>query len=333
MEKSKIKIAVLLIFFCRPDHFSQVFEQVKRTRPSKLYLYQDGPRQGREDDVIGINQCREICSNEEIDWECEVHRMYQEKNLGCDPSEFIAQKWMFETEEMGIILEDDDIPSLSFFPFCKELLEKYKDDTRINMICGMNNTDVSEHIASDYFFTKKGSIWGWASWKRVLDTWDPSYDWLNSEKSLDKIQKQMTKKDYKIFIKNATIHRRSGKAHYESINAAAMYLSDSLNIVPKYNMISNIGISPETTHSVNDIRLLPKKVQRLMYKKLYEIEFPLVHPADIVRDFHFERSMSFSSLDRLCMRIEHIFRVLLYRGFVGVNEVIRRKKKQQHDAR
>ena len=96
MKPYKIDIAVLLLFFARPDHFEKVFKEVKKARPSKLYLYQDGPREGRPDDIEKIKACREIAEN--IDWDCEIHTNYQEKNVGCDPSEYISQKWMFETE-------------------------------------------------------------------------------------------------------------------------------------------------------------------------------------------------------------------------------------------
>jgi hypothetical protein len=89
----------------------QVFEQVRLARPRKVYLYQDGPREGRPTDVDGIRQCREIAEN--IDWECEVHRLYQERSIGCDPSGCIAQTWLFENEETGIVLEDDVVPSLN----------------------------------------------------------------------------------------------------------------------------------------------------------------------------------------------------------------------------
>lgn len=312
MYKSKIDIAVLLLFFNRPEHVKKVFEQVKIARPSRLYLFQDGAREGRDDDVRNVAECRKIVSD--IDWECEVHTNYQTKNNGCDPSEYLAQKWMFETEEMGIILEDDDVPSQSFFPFCKELLEKYKDNERINMICGMNNTGVSKHIADSYLFTKKGSIWGWASWKRVLDTWDGDYTWLNDPKKLEIMRKQMSAEEFNSYISTAREHKKSGREHYESINAAAMYIYDRLNIVPKFNMISNIGIGAETTHSVSDIRLQPRKIQNLLYMKTYDIEFPLKHPDEITRDYKFEKEMTFSRFDKFCMVVESAARSLLFQG-------------------
>ena len=325
-ETYKIDIAVLLIFFTRDQQLGQVFEAVKKARPSRLYLYQDGPRAGRSDDLEGINRCRSIVDDTQIDWDCEVHRFYQTENFGCDPSEYIAQKWMFATEEMGIVLEDDDVPSQSFFPFCKELLERYKDNTQINMICGMNNTGVSKHIEADYLFSRKGSIWGWASWRRVLDTWDEHYTWLDDEEKLRIIKKNLSKREYKNFIKVAKVHRDSGRAHYESIFAAAAAIDYRFNIVPKYNMISNIGISQETTHSVNDIRLLPKRTQKLLYMKTYDIEFPLKHPNKIKRDYKFEKKMAPSRIQLFFERIEGILRLWRYQGFKAVVAKIKKKR-------
>lgn len=290
MEKSKIDVAVLLIFFTRVDKTAAVFEQIKKARPARLYLYQDGPRPNNRDDVEKIVKCREIVEN--IDWECDIHRLYQENNFGCDPSEFIAQKWMFETETKGIILEDDDVPSQSFFPFCKELLDKYEHDDRINIICGMNNVDTIETSCS-YVFTEYGSIWGWATWKRNVDRWDPDYRWLKNEELVENLRKKFPTIDG--LIKRCREHIATGRAHYESILGAHQYLYHQVNIVPAQNMITNIGVGAETTHSTDDISKLPRAVRRLLYKKRYEIEFPLRHPEVIVEDMNFKRKF-----EKLC---------------------------------
>ena len=96
LYKSEVDVAVMLLFFTRTDLTKQAFEQIRKARPARLYLYQDGPRVGRDDDVVNIKECREAIESM-IDWECEVHRNYQEKNSGCDPSNYYAQK---ATEEM-----------------------------------------------------------------------------------------------------------------------------------------------------------------------------------------------------------------------------------------
>ena len=175
MKSALVDVPVLILFFNRPQQLSQVFEQVKKARPSRLFLYQDGARSER--DLPGIEACREIVS--QIDWECEVEQLYQEKNFGCDPSEYLSQKWAFSKVDKCIVLEDDDVPSVSFFQFCKEMLDKYEHDTRISMIAGFNPEEITQDMPSDYFFATTFSIWGWASWKRVVDQWDEFYSFLD----------------------------------------------------------------------------------------------------------------------------------------------------------
>ncbi len=310
MKESKIDIAVLMIFFARPANFEKVFKVVKEARPSKLYLYQDGTRKGRADDLSGIIKCRAIAFD--IDWNCEIHTYFQSENMGCDPSEYIAQKWMFQSEDYGIVLEDDDVPSLSFFPFCKELLIKYKDDERINMICGMNNTGVCEYTPYDYLFTTSGSICGWASWKRVVDTWDGEYSILKDPYNLLQLKSYVdTFTDGSSLIKNLKLHRNSGVPHYESVLGSSMHLNHRLNIVPSKNMISNIGISADATHSVADIRMIPGGIRRIFYMETYELEFPIKHPAYVLEDYEF-----LNRIDRIMGRGHPLIR--LYRKFLSI---------------
>ena len=194
MKNYEVDVAVLVIFFNNPERLSKVFAQVKKAKPRYLFLYQDGPREGKED-VSGILKCREIV--EAIDWECEVKKWYQEKNVGCDPSEYLSQKWAFSYVDKCIILEDDDVPSISFFRFCKELLDKYENDERIAMIAGMNHEEVTPDVPYDYFFTSNMSIWGWATWKRVVDQWDNQYSFLQSEYDV-KVLKTFMKRNCKL---------------------------------------------------------------------------------------------------------------------------------------
>lgn len=130
-----VDVPVLILFFNRPKQLQAVFEQVRKARPSRLFLYQDGPR--NEKDMPGILACREVVSH--IDWDCQVEHLYQERNYGCDPSEYISQKWAFSKVDKCVVLEDDDVPCVSFFAFCKEMLDRYESDTRITMVAGFNN--------------------------------------------------------------------------------------------------------------------------------------------------------------------------------------------------
>ena len=174
--RSDIQVAVLCIFFNRPECFAKSFAAVRRARPSKLLLWQDGPRENCPDDIEGIRRCREIAGD--IDWDCDVYTFYHEKNYGCDPSTFYSHKWAFSLVDKCIVLEDDVVPDPSFFSFCKEMLDRYENDLRINRICGMNNVP-GFSCPDSYFFSSVGAVWGWATWKRVADLWDEEYSFLN----------------------------------------------------------------------------------------------------------------------------------------------------------
>lgn len=317
-HEAKLDVAVLMIFFCRPNTFARVFEQVKNARPKRLYLYQDGPRVGHEDDMKLIMQCRNIVSDENIDWDCEVHRFYQEKNVGVDPSGYIADRWMFRTEEKGIILEDDCVPNHSFFRFCDELLEKYKNDSRVSFISGRNNAGISKELNTSYTFVGDGgSIWGWATWKRLVDTWDEQYNWLDDKEKLKTIRQNIKNQPFEMFVRNSEIRRQEGIAYFETILEAALCLNGGLYIVPKCNLIQNVGMTENAAHNVGKARLLSKRVRWLMELSAFEMHFPLNHPLEVEENKGFK---PFRSLDPhpVLSQIGFICRIIRYDGIRGI---------------
>ena len=274
----KTDIAVLLLFFNRSQTFSQVFEAVRQARPSKLLLYQDGPRDAH--DLAGIEACRKIASDEHIDWDCEVHRQYLEHNQGCDPSGYRSHQWAFSLADKVMVLEDDVVPAQSFFPFCKEMLDRYEHDERISMIAGFNIDETSPNISDSYFFTTAFSIWGWASWRRVAQRWDPTYAFVNNHEAMQKLQRiakerRLRKDMLQMFLD----HSRSGKEYFETIYWSDMLLHDTLAIMPQKNQIRNIGLMADSTHFSAELRTTPHRIRRLFTMQHLELEFPLRHPA------------------------------------------------------
>jgi len=271
----EVDVAVLLLFFNRPETFRQVFEQVRKARPSRLFLYQDGPRDER--DMAGIEACREIASH--IDWECEVHRQYLEHNQGCDPSGFRSHKWAFSLADKVIVLEDDTVPSVSFFRFCKEMLDRYENDERVMMISGFNIDEVSTDVREDYFFTSVFSIWGWASWRRVADLWDSDYSFMKDEYHIRQLKALVSQRRYRPdILRMFKDHSMSGKEFFETISWAAMLLNSGLTILPSKNLVNNVGLQSDSTHFSASLKTTPHKLRRVFTMKRMELEFPLNHP-------------------------------------------------------
>lgn len=269
-------VSVLILFFNRPEQLGQVFEQVRKARPSRLFLYQDGPRGPH--DLPGIEACRKVVAD--VDWVCEVHTLYQECNYGCDPSEFISQKWAFSLTDKCVVLEDDDVPSVSFFSFCKEMLDRYEHDTRITMVSGFNVEEQTADVDSDYFFTTNFSIWGWASWRRVVDQWDERYTWLDDPQTVADIRSLSRERGYRDdFLPMSRRHRAQGKAFYETIFWAHLLLSGGLCIVPRRNMINNLGATAGSTHFGGSLEALPRGYRRIFTMSRFELDTSsLQHP-------------------------------------------------------
>ena len=280
MKEWKVDVPVLLIFFTRSDTFEKVFEAVREARPSTLLLWQDGPRENRPDDIENINKCRKIAEN--IDWDCTVYRMYNENNIGCDPSIFYAYNWAFTYVDRCIFLEDDQVPCQSYFQFCKELLDRYENDTRISHICGYNYTEIAPDCDADYLFATSGSG-AWATWKRVADMWDGEYKFLD-----DKLATENVKIQYgalaDISLSCAERHRKTGKEFWESIIGCNCLYNNMLSIIPKKNLVSNLGLTQDSVHSNTSKKYLPKVTGNLFEMNTYDIEFPIKHPDYVIEN-------------------------------------------------
>lgn len=288
MKPYLVDVSVLLLFHARADHFGKVWAEVKKARPARLFLYQDGPRPGKGDEK-GIAECRALVCDEQIDWDCEVHRLYQEKNYGCDPSEFISQRWAFSLTDKCIVLEDDDVPSQSFFPFCKEMLDRYEHDERICMIAGFNvNPPTPNSQPSTYFFTRAFSIWGWASWARVVNNWDGNYGFVKDAQQFALLQqKAHLYRQREEMLSLCRQHAEEGKEFYETIFWAYMMMHDALTIMPSLNQINNIGMDGGTHYSTQ-LELMPKRLRWQFEMPRHEMRFPLVHPEEITEDASYQ---------------------------------------------
>jgi hypothetical protein len=278
---AQVDIAVLMLFFNRADTLKLVFNEVKKARPSKLFLYQDGPR--NEQDLPKIEECRQIVSDDNIDWECEVHRNYLTHNQGCDPSGFRSHKWALSLADKVMILEDDVVPSQSFFPFCKEMLDRYENDERISMIAGFNTDEITPDVPDDYFFTSFPSIGGWATWRRVAEQWDDQYSFLKDAYYFRLMKALSKKRGYRnTMIPMFHDHSQSGKEYFETIDWANMILNSGLCIMPTKNLVNNVGLTVDSTHYAAKLQTMPRRLRRIFTMPRYELDFPLHHPKYVI---------------------------------------------------
>ncbi len=248
---SSFNTPILFLVFNRPNTTKLVFEKIQAIQPAKLYIAADGARADKEEEINKVNEVRAICNN--IDWECEVHTLYRENNLGCGRAVSEAITWFFENVEEGIILEDDCLPDESFFEYCRFLLTEYRNDIRIAHIGGTNLQFGQKRGDGDYYYSIITHVWGWATWRRAWSKYQ--FDLSKSNEISESLYKNVFDNnllitDYykKIFtsMRNAEIDTWDYQWFYANI------LNNGLSICPNVNLIKNIGFGRDGTHTLEE---------------------------------------------------------------------------------
>lgn len=268
-----LNTAVLFLVFNRLDTTKQVFEAIRQAKPPRLYIAADGARETKKNEAEKVQAVRDYVI-ENIDWACEIKTFFRDKNLGCKYAVSSAITWFFENEDQGIVLEDDCLPSQSFFWFCEDLLNKYKNDETIYLISGDARAPESLNLDDEYSFCKYPLIWGWASWSRVWKKYDSEIkEWpLVSDELIAEVSPRKKTREYWKMVFDGLYLGQYDTWDYQF---SFLLLKDKTRcIVPGKNLIENIGFGLDATHTV-------KINKATAYRNKYEIPFPLSHKYSI----------------------------------------------------
>jgi len=278
-----MKTPILFLIYNRPEYIKKVFESIKQARPERLFISADGPKSDDEKDFKLCEEARDACV---VDWPCEIKTLFRDKNLGCRLGISGGINWFFEHVEEGIILEDDCLPNESFFNFCENLLLKYRNENKVMMISGSNPAG-SVSVDNDYFFSHFYHIWGWATWKRAWKKYDINLsDWPKLKKE------NFLKKIFPSNLENRLFAERMFDQVYGKDSSVwsiqwtyTCLINNGFAILPKHNLISNIGLIG--LHEMNNDQL---------FLETKSIDFNnFSHPTQLnvnqkAEDFLFEKS-------------------------------------------
>ena len=220
-----MRTPVALFIFNRPEHTARVLEAIAAARPTVLFVVADGPRADQPDDERLVSETRGVIDR--VDWPCDVRTCYSEVNLNC---------------HRRIASGLDCLPDPTFFPYCEQLLERYRDDGRVHMISGSNPIGArSEH---SYHFSRCYGIWGWATWARAWQHYDaemPAWPRLRETRWLE---------DH-LGDEDAATVARFWFDHLRQWDFQWMFsgwLEDALTATPSVNLVTNIGFGLGATH-------------------------------------------------------------------------------------
>lgn len=272
-----------MVAFRRPDFTRQVLAQVRKVKPKKLYVIMDGPREGNPEDLERIEEVKAVFNH--IDWDCEVFKNFSDRNLGCSKRPYTGFSWVLEHEESAIFLEDDCVPSVSFFRYCDEILEKYWDDKRIMLVSGTNWRKTWQRGDYSYHFSRLGGIHGWATWRRAWNQFDIEIQKWDDQAVKDLLKNKFDKNFIlpRSLIYDRLVHHSGETTAWDYQWGFARMINSGLAVVPCKNLIKNIGYGEDSTHTKNANS--PSADLPLM-----EMDFPLSHPPFVIEDVEYDRA-------------------------------------------
>ena len=275
-----IKTPVVLFVYKRPKKTKQILNQINRANVERLFIVGDGPK--KVSDQPKCEKVKDLILDNKFDFE--VVSTFSDNNLGLKERFSTGLDWVFNTVDRAIILEDDTYPSIKFFHFCECLLEHYDGDKRVWDITGTNHFNKWNNNPYDYHFSYQGSSWGWATWRE---------SWIKYDKDMN----LWGNKNVRIALENVLCEeglyeyakRVYSKTYFGEIDTwdyqwgFARQINNGLSVVPKVNLIDNIGIDDASTHGMKDNPLIPTEV--------YDIELPLKHPPYISPDRKYDKKV------------------------------------------
>jgi hypothetical protein len=272
-----LRAPVAMAVFARPDLTARVLDAVRAARPSRLLVFANAPRP----EVPGE---AELCAAtralfDRVDWPCELETRFADFHMDLRESVGSGIGWVFERAEEAIILEDDCLPEPSFFPFCDELLERYRDDERVWAISGDDFRFREAPAAESYVFSRYPLIWGWATWRRAWRNFDDevrAWPELRDSGWLDELLGDRYSAQYWTHQFESL---RQGLDAWDYAWVLACWIGGGLTALPTRNLVSNLGFRADATHTREAAG--PSPFAALPTEPL---DFPLVHPPAVARD-------------------------------------------------
>jgi hypothetical protein len=302
-------IPVCLFLFQRSDTVLRIIERLSEVKPKRLYLMCD---QGRnEEEKKRVSLCRETVEKA-INWECDVIKDYAPENRGVFGNIGLGALRVFEKEDVAIFLEDDNLPEVTFFQFCKEMLDRYKDNDRVLWVCGTNYLGKYNNESNEsYMFTQSLLPCGWASWKnkfvKYYDAYFEHYNDIVVSRMRETYRcKPLFKQQLEVIDRERTRMQNGERfGSWDFQMCFSIRANDLLGISPKYNQIRNIGVdafSEHGGHSYNNIM-----TKRFCGMESYPLDYPLKHPETVLIDYEYERIIDRIILYPLSWRIRKPF--------------------------
>lgn len=280
---NSLNTPVLFLVFNRPAYTREVFEVIRKSKPKRLFVAADGARVDKAGENQLCEEARRIATA--IDWDCELKTLFRDENLGCGKAVSQAVTWFFENVEEGIVLEDDCLPDSSFFFYCEQLLDKYRNDQRVFLISGNNLIGTAWKPEFHSYFWGHPGVWGWASWRRAWNLYDYQMDGWEKVEIKNRIRNALKTEGWFQFYHEMYESAFRGTLDTWDIQWCYTILKNGgLSANPAVNLVKNLGFGNQSTHTSSGNHPFSNL-------SIGSLNFPLIHPSHFITDVDFLERM------------------------------------------
>ena len=300
-------VNVAFLIYNRPQLTRRVLDAVAEACPARLLVVADGPKD--QADRKKCEAARSVLDG--VDWDCEVETDFARENMGCRRRVSSGLDWVFSRVEDAVILEDDCLPHATFFPFCAELLDRYRHDDRVAHIAGTNLDAGNASMAHSYFFSRFTTAWGWATWRRCWQDYDVDLRAWPAVKATGSYCDLCSSRHEACCLEDLWDDFHAGRIDsWDAQWAFNVMTQNRVAIVPSVNMVSNLGFGPGATHThdaASSHSLVPACA----------MEFPLRHPPHMICNAVYDRAAMRRFISAEPFTLRYVTRRLRNKHFYG----------------
>jgi hypothetical protein len=254
---------IALFVYNRPRHTERTLKFLKQNEfaaESRLFVFSDGAKTDADRD--NVNEVRALLKN--IDGFKAVEIIERKENMGLAGSITAGVSRLVKDYKQVIVFEDDLITSPYTLNYFNDALNRYRSEERV-MHIGAYMYPLKENTLPESFFYRAATSWGWATWDRAWQHFEPNIGTLMAQ--FDAKKKSAFSIEHTMNFWKQMEDFKKGKNNSWAIRwYASIFLKGGLTLNPSHSLVNNIGHDGSGVHSgINDIYnviINPKPVTR-----------------------------------------------------------------------
>lgn len=233
---------IVLFVYNRPWHTEKTLLALSNNEladKSILYIYSDGPKNDREDQIERIIDVRKLIRARK--WCNQVNIIEFNHNKGLADSIIDGVTEVINKYGKIIVLEDDVITSSGFLKYMNDALNIYKLEEKVMHISGFMYPHKNKKLPETFFYPLPYPGGGWATWERAWKYFNNDHNFLKGYFDKYNLWQKFNTAGGRYLQKQLELNCDGTLKTWFVKWHASLLLRDGLTLFPNKSLIINTG--------------------------------------------------------------------------------------------